>query len=145
MIFATTDCVIAACPLATSSYSMVTAWTTRTQLWTRTACVDHISLPSSDLTSIHLCKEIGRNNTLFAKVTGGWGCCCFFSLFLTSTVEGWRIIIFLRTRRPPYCQWQFVKKCKPGLQLAFAQTWSSLSQASFPMPLHQCWAGAEHF
>lgn len=69
----------------------------------------------------------------------------FFSLFLTSTVEGWRIIIFLRTHRPPYCQWQFGKKCKPGLQLAFAQTWSSLSQASFPMPLHQSWAGTEHF
>lgn len=30
------------------------------------------------------------------------------------------------------CQWWFGTKCKPGLQLAFAQTWSSLSRALFP-------------
>lgn len=37
------------------------------------------------------------------------------------------------------------KKIKPGLPAAFAQTWSSLSRAFFLMPLHQSWAGTEHF
>lgn len=42
----------------------------------------------------------------------------------------------------PMMIWQ---KCKPGLPLAFAQTWSSLSQAFFPLPLHQSRGGTEHF
>lgn len=43
-------------------------------------------------------------------------------------------------------QWLYGKrKIKPGLPAAFAQTWSSLSRAFFPMPLHQSWAGTEHF
>lgn len=41
--------------------------------------------------------------------------------------------------------WYGKKKSKPGLPAAFAQTWSSLSQAFFPTPLHRSWAGTEHF
>lgn len=45
------------------------------------------------------------------------------------------------------CQWWYGKKKKiqPGLPVAFAQTWSSLSRAFFPTTLHQSWAGTEHF
>lgn len=56
-----------------------------------------------------------------------------------STVEGGRLIIVIiffifKEQRPPHVlpMTIFGKKCKPGLQLAFARTWSSLSQAFSP-------------
>lgn len=55
---------------------------------------------------------------------------------------------FLRIPCPPYVSpviiWQ-KQKFKPGLPAVSAQTWSSLSRAFFPLPLHRSWAGTEHF
>lgn len=146
MTFATTDCVIVACPLAPSSYSTMTAWTTPhidydQGLPVLTTLPDTPSQFSFAPPIQHNRKE---QHTLFGWVIGGWGCCWFFSLI--STVEGWRLIIFFLKQRPPYVLPMIIgKKCKPGLQLAFAQTWSSLSQAFFPTPPLQSWAGTEHF
>ena len=101
MTFATTDCVIVACPLAPSSYSTMTAWTTlhiNSDLQGLPVLTTLPNTPSPNSALVHVFKEIGRIKT-HGWVIGSWGCCWYFSLI--STVEGWRVIIFWK-QRPPY-------------------------------------------
>lgn len=141
MTSATTDCVIAACPLAPSSYS------------TMSEPLHNSTMIFKDCLCWPLCPTLLQIQLwlVYSKlkegwVIGGWGCCWCFSLI--STVEIWRIVIFFGALLT-CCQWSFGKKCKPGLKLAFARTWSSLSQAFSPTPLWKKlgwdWALSTHF
>lgn len=60
----------------------------------------------------------------------------YIFFFLVSTVKGWHVIviIFLKRETPSLClaNNNLARNVKPGLQSAFAQTWSSLSRALFP-------------
>lgn len=56
-----------------------------------------------------------EQHTWFGWVIGGWGCCWIFSLI--STVEGWRLIIFLKAAP---------SLCVANDNLAWTETWSAV-------------------